>query len=129
MIDVGAKKKPSGVVSTLALFGSLSTLICCALPAVFVLLGAGATLGSLVSAFPQLIWLSEHKVGLFIFAGIMLTFSGVMRWRSRNDPCPVDSDQAKACGRLRRISLYVFVFSLCMYVIGFFFAFIAARVL
>lgn len=115
----------SSIVSTLALFGSFSTLLCCALPALFVSLGAGAVLIGLVSAVPQLVWLSEHKTGLFIFAAIMLTISGVSRYMSRNAPCPVDPAEAKACKRLRRISFGVFCFSLAMYLVGFFFAFIA----
>ena len=38
-----------------ALFASSSTLVCCALPAIFVALGAGASFASLVSSFPFLI--------------------------------------------------------------------------
>jgi len=113
------------ILHTIALFGSFSTLICCALPALFVTLGAGVALIGLVSAVPQLIWLSEHKIPLFIFAGIMLAISGAARYMSRNAPCPVDPVMAKACGRTRKLSLGVFYFSLAMYATGFFFAFIA----
>ena len=115
----------SGIVSTLALFGSFSTLFCCALPALFVSLGAGAALIGIVSTFPQLIWLSEHKKALFIFAGIMITVSGISRYISRNAPCPADPAKARSCKRLRKISLAVFLFSVLMYGVGFFFAFIA----
>lgn len=113
------------IFPTLALFGSFSTLFCCALPALFVSLGAGAVMIGLVSAVPQLVWLSQHKVGLFIFAGAMLTVSGITRYMSRKAPCLVDQAKAKACKRLRRISFAVFCFSLIMYVIGFYFAFVA----
>ncbi len=113
------------ILHTVALFGSFSTLICCALPALFVSLGAGAALIGLVSTVPQLIWLSVHKIPLFIFAGIMLTISGISRYMSRNAPCPIDPAMAKACDRTRKISLGVFYFSLAMYATGFFFAFIA----
>ena len=119
----------SGLVSTLALFSSFGTLFCCALPALMVSIGAGAAVAGLVSTVPQLIWLSEHKVGLFIFAGIMLTLSGVLRYLTRNAPCPADPAKAKACARMRRISLGIFLFSLGMYAIGFYFAFIAAIVM
>lgn len=112
-------------IHTFALFGSFSTLLCCALPALFVSLGAGAALIGLVSAVPQLIWLSEHKIGLFIFAGVMLTISGISRYATRNAPCPIDAKEARACKRLRRIGLGVFCFSLLMYSVGFYFAFIA----
>jgi len=114
-----------GILHTVTLFGSFSTLFCCALPALFVSLGAGAALIGLVSAVPQLVWLSEHKHGLFIFAGAMLIVSGMSRYASRNAPCPADPAKAKSCERLRRISLGVFCFSLATYLIGFYFAFIA----
>jgi len=117
------------VIHTVALFGSFSTLLCCALPALFVFLGAGAVLIGLVSAVPQLVWLSEHKIGLFIFAGIMLTISGISRYLTRNAPCPIDPHQARACKRLRQIGLSVFCFSLLMYAIGFYFAFVAQHLM
>lgn len=123
------KHAASGLISTLALFGSFSTLFCCALPALLVSIGAGAAVIGLVSAFPQLIWLSEHKEGLFVFAGTMLALSGIMRYLTRNAPCPADPAKAKACRRMRRISLGVFVFSLFMYLIGLYFAFIAAHLM
>jgi hypothetical protein len=123
------KRAASGLVSTIALFGSFGTLFCCALPALLVSIGAGAAVIGLVSTFPQLIWLSEHKVGLFIFAGIMLTVSGVMRYITRNAPCPADPLKAKVCTRMRRFSLGIFLFSLIMYLLGFYFAFIAHRLM
>lgn len=123
------KRAASGVISSLALFGSFGTLVCCALPALLVSIGAGAAVIGLVGTFPQLIWLSEHKVGLFIFAGIMLMLSGVMRYLTRNAPCPVDPAKAKACVRMRRWSLGIFLFSLAMYLLGFYFAFIAVKLM
>lgn len=117
------------ILPTLTLFGSFGTLLCCVLPALLVSLGAGAVVIGLVSTFPQLIWLSEHKVGLFIFAGVMLTISGVSRYLTRNAPCPADPAKAKACARMRRISFWVFLLSLAMYATGFFFAFIAYRLM
>jgi hypothetical protein len=115
----------NNIVSTLALFGSLGTLICCALPILFVSLGAGAVVAGLVSAVPQIVWLSEHKVPLFIFAGVMLLLSGISRYMTRSAPCPIDPAQAKACMRMRRFSAGIFYFSLAIYCAGFFFAFIA----
>jgi hypothetical protein len=117
--------KTHKTISTLALFGSFSTLFCCALPALLVSIGAGAALIGLVNAVPQLVWLSEHKIGLFIFAGVMLTLSGVMRYVTRNAPCPADSAKAEACARMRRFSLGIFIFSLTLYCVGLFFAFLA----
>ena len=111
----------------LSLFGSASTLICCALPAVVVTLAGGAAMISLTTAVPQLIWLSEHKLALFIISGLMLAVAGYWQWRQRYAPCPIDPVQAAACTRLRRINLGVYLFSLLMFVIGFSFAFIIPR--
>lgn len=118
-------KVRKGLLPALALFGSFSTLLCCALPALLVFLGAGAALAGLVSTFPQLIWLSEHKAGLFIFAGIMLAAAGVSRYMTRHASCAADPAEARACLKLRRNSAGVFYFSLAMYGVGFFFAFVA----
>jgi len=115
----------SKLTSVLSLFASGSTLVCCALPALLVTLGAGAALSSLVSAVPQLVWLSEHKVGLFTGVAVMLALSGFMQWRARSLPCPVDPALAAACTRTRKFSNRVYLFSLSIYLVGAWFAFIA----
>jgi hypothetical protein len=110
--------------SLLSLFASSSTLVCCALPALLVALGAGAALSSLVGVFPQIVWLSENKIPLFIVAGVMLAASGVLQWRNRHAPCPVDPALRDACLRTRKVSLRVYWFSLAIYLIGGWFAFV-----
>lgn len=115
----------SGILDTFTLFASFSTLICCALPALLVTLGAGAALAGTVSAVPQLIWLSEYKIALFTGAGILLAASGALRYYNRNAPCPVDPAQAQACTRLRALSKKLYVTSCAIYATGFFFAFVA----
>jgi hypothetical protein len=112
------------VLEVLTILSSFTTLVCCALPALLVSLGAGAVLASLVTAVPQLVWISEHKIPLFVFAGVMLALSGISSYRNRNAPCPTDPVQAKSCLRLRRLSTRVFYLSSVLYVIGFFFAFV-----
>ena len=117
------------LVSTLTLLTSLSTLLCCALPAMLVAVGAGAVVAGLVSAVPQIVFLSEHKVALFSAAGAMLAASAGFRYASRNAPCPIEPGLAAACTRLRRwggVALYA---SIGVYLIGFFFAFFAAALL
>jgi hypothetical protein len=71
----------SKLAALLSLLTSSGTLVCCALPALLVTLGAGATLSSLVSAVPQLVRLSEHKEGVFFTATVMLAIAGYMQWR------------------------------------------------
>jgi hypothetical protein len=107
-----------------ALLASSSTLVCCVLPAVLVSLGAGSTLVGLVATFPQLIWLSEHKLIVFGFAGVMLVVGGVSLWRARLLPCPIDPQTARNCQRLRRISYVMYAIALLAYVASVVFAFV-----
>jgi hypothetical protein len=60
---------------TISLFTSAATLVCCALPALMVSLGMGAVLAGLVSDFPQLVWLSKHKIEVFGLAAVLLLTS------------------------------------------------------
>ena len=111
-------------ISLGTLLASSATLVCCVLPAVLVSLGAGATLLSLVSALPQLIWLSEQKVLVFSLAALLLAVSGVMLWRARLLPCPVAPAEARACKRLRRTSLGIYATAVVAFAVGAAFAFL-----
>ena len=112
-------------ISLLTLFSSGGTLICCALPALLVSLGAGAVMASVVSSVPQIVWFSEHKLGVFIFAGVMLAISGLLQWQARSLPCSSDKLLAELCNKTRVNSLRIYVFSVCVFLIGGFMAFIA----
>lgn len=109
----------------LSLFTSGSTLICCALPATLVAIGSAATLVTLVSNFPQLVWISEHKALVFGMAGIMLVIAGYLQWQARNAPCPTDPQLASVCTKTRKNSLMIYCLSVAIFGIGAFFAFIA----
>ncbi len=117
------------ILPFISLFTSAGTLICCALPALFVTLGMGATLAGLVSAAPWLSVLTDYKEYIFIGAGAMLALSTFMQWRARNAPCPADPVKAKACMRLRKISWVILGVSIVIYSIGTFFAYFAADLL
>ena len=109
----------------ISLFASTGTLFCCALPSLLVVLGMGATMAGLVSAVPQLIWLSQYKALVFGFSGLMISLAGYMQYRSRFEPCPVDPVLAKACDSSRRWSLVILIISGSLWAVGAFFAFIA----
>lgn len=111
-------------VSFLTLMASGGTLICCVLPAVMVSLGAGAALAGLVSAVPQLVWLSERKLWVFGFVLGMLALSGALLWHARRLPCPADPALASTCSRLRRMSLVMWSFALFCTLVGAAFAFV-----
>lgn len=112
-------------VPYLSLFTSMGTLVCCALPALFVSLGLGASFVSLLGSFPQLIWLSEKKELVFSVAGLMLVISGPLRARSSNLSCPSDPALAASCGELKKSGSAIFYISVAMYLVGAFFAFAA----
>lgn len=118
-------KQTSGSYATalFTLLTSSSTLICCALPALLVSLGAGAALAGLVSTFPQLAWISRHKELIFGLAGLMLLISGYLQYRPQ--ACPADPRLAQACAKAKRVSKGVFAVSVFIYLTGVFFAFIA----
>lgn len=123
------KKFFNSTLSYLSLFTSFGTLFCCALPTLFVLLGAGAAFAGLSSAFPQLDWIAEHKNFIFIFAGSMISLNLLLRFRNRNAACPNDPKMAKSCGRLKKISNVIFYVSVVFFVIGFSFAYLAPHLL
>lgn len=116
------------LMPTLSLFTSMGTLLCCALPALLVTLGMGAALAGFVSAVPWIAGVSEQKEWVFAGAGVMLSFAALMQWRARHAPCPADPAKAKACARLRKISIGILAFSILIYLTGFFFAFFAADI-
>lgn len=124
LVEANAPLRRNVRISFITLLASGGTLVCCVLPAVMVALGAGAALAGLVTAFPQLIWLSEHKAAVFGFAFGMLALSGLMLWRARYLPCPTDPALARTCGRLRRISLVLWLFALFCTLLGSIFAFL-----
>jgi hypothetical protein len=110
--------------SLLSLFASSGTLICCAIPALLVSLGAGAALASLVAVFPQIVWISEHKEIIFSISVFLMIVTGVIQWRNQKAPCPVNPELRHACLKTRKLSLRIYLFSLGLLLIGAWFAFI-----
>jgi hypothetical protein len=94
------------------------------MPALLVALGAGAALSSLVSVFPQVVWISEHKEEVFAVAGLAMLAAGVILWRTRTAPCPVDPQLRDACLKTRAMSMRVYWASVLFMGIGTWFAFI-----
>ena len=107
----------------LSLFTSVGTLFCCAIPALFVLLGAGASFASLTNSVPQLIWIGMHKEWVFALGGIFLTL-GIVLPIVYPPPIVCDLD-GNPCETTRSWSQPVLYGSIFLYVIGVFFAYIA----
>ena len=116
--------KSNKLVNYLSLFTSSGTIICCALPALLVSMGAGAALSSLITVFPQLVILSIYKIPIFIGAFIMLIIAGMLQYQSRGLPCPTDKKQANACMQTRKVSMIIYFTSVGIFIIGLLFAFI-----
>jgi hypothetical protein len=115
--------EPATGVSWLALFTSLGTLVCCALPIVLVTLGLGAAVAALTSAFPFLITLSQHKGWVFAVSGLLLAFGAWLTWGPRGRRCPADPTQAAACARARRWNRRILGASIAVWLVGAFAAF------
>lgn len=113
----------------LALFASASTLICCALPALLVTIGAGAVMAGLASSVPGLVFLSAHKGWVFALAALLLAGAWYARWATRNAPCPADPLKARACARMRAFGGATLWFASILLATGAFFAFFAADLL
>jgi hypothetical protein len=113
-----------GLVNYLTLFSSLSTLICCALPALLVSLGLGAVMAGLASNVPGLIWASENKNWIFGFAGILLLSNGVLLWKNRTTTCPVDPRLSQSCRNGKHYSKNFYTLSVVFFLIAITFSFI-----
>lgn len=85
-------------------------------------------MAGLASNVPGLVWVSEHKTEMFLFAGTMLTLNGFLLWRNRNAPCPIDPKLRDACISGRRASKIIYSVSLGVFLIGAFFAYAAPQI-
>lgn len=112
-----------------SLFASTSTLICCALPAVFVTLGAGATFASLISVVPFLVTLSQYKTSITLFALVMIVVAGIINYRTARLPCPLDPELGKACMQTRRRSQRLYFASAGIFVFASFFTYVVPLII
>jgi len=124
MNDATTRGAPALKTTWLTLFASTGTLICCALPIIFVSLGFGATVAALTSSFPLLITLSLHKVWVFAFSGAMLALSGWLIYRPGR-ACPSDPELGQLCNTAQTWNRRLYGASVVIWCIGFFAAFLA----
>ncbi|HEX5283743.1 MAG TPA: hypothetical protein VFW30_06455 [Bryocella sp.] len=126
------RARRAALLNYFSLFGSFSTLICCALPSVLVLLGLGTTVASLLSAAPWLVSLSRHKIWTFSIAGTLIACSFVMTYviapRLREgEAC--SADDPTTCGQVSRVSRVLLWSSAIIYSGGFFVAYLLGPIL
>ncbi len=126
------RAKRAALLNYFSLFSSFSTLICCALPSVLVLLGMGTAVASLLSAAPWLVSLSRHKVWTFSIAGTLIACSFVMTYvvapRLRDgETC--NADDPTTCGEVSKLSRVFLWGSALIYGGGFFVAYLLGPIL
>src|SRR5579875_3136896 len=126
------RARRAALLNYFSLFSSFSTLICCALPSVLVLLGMGTAVASLLSAAPWLVSLSRHKIWTFSIAGMLIACSFVMTYviapRLREgETC--DADDPTTCGEVSKLSRVLLWGSAIIYSGGFFVAYLLGPIL
>lgn len=115
--------------SLVALLASSSTLICCALPALLVLLGAGASLANFITIFPFFIVLSKHKILISIIATVTLSLAGYINYKTYHMPCPADPTLGKQCMQTRKRSVYIYMISVFIFIFATIFTYVLPRII
>ena len=111
-------------IAIISLFASSSTLICCALPALFVFIGAGASFASLINIFPQLIIISHYKIQISIGTLIILLIAGILIKKSDSLPCPIDTKLRNICLKTRKKSKAMYYISVIIFLSASFFTYL-----
>jgi mercuric ion transport protein len=126
------RARRTALLNYFSLFSSFSTLICCALPSVLVLLGMGTAVASLLSAAPWLVSLSRHKIWIFSIAGTLIAASFAMTYvvaprLQGSDVC--EADDPTTCGEISKLSRVVLWGSALIWSGGFFIAYLLGPIL
>jgi hypothetical protein len=126
------RAKRAALLNYFSLFSSFSTLVCCALPSVLVLLGMGTAVASLLSAAPWLVNLSRHKIWTFSIAGVLIAMSFVMTYLiaprlRQGEAC--DADDPTTCGEVGKVSRVILWGSAVIWSCGFFVAYLLGPIL
>jgi mercuric ion transport protein len=122
----------AALLNYFSLFSSFSTLICCALPSILVLLGMGTTVASLLSAAPWLVSFSRHKTWTFGTAGTLIALSFLMTYLiaprlRQGEVC--NADDPTTCGEVSRVSRVLLWGSAIIWSSGFFVAYLLGPIL
>lgn len=109
----------------LALITSSATLLCCALPAILVTLGFGSVVASVVSGFPAIMLLSQHKLAVFGVSAALI----LLAWNTsaQERPCAI-TEHAEGCRRVKTLSRGVLLASSILWLVGFTVAFVLPKI-
>ena len=121
-------KLKQDTISILSLFTSTGTLLCCALPAALAAIAGGAAVGTMLSALPWLIPLSQHKGWIFMVAAVLITFNAVLMFRPKGKlACSITGGKGcEVAGRFTKTMLWI---SISVYTIGAFVAYALVPIL
>ncbi len=119
----------SPMVNFFALLSSSSTLLCCALPAILVSMGAGAVFANIISVVPALTVVSRFKIEITIATLVILIAVGVLHSKTAKMPCPADPILGRACLKSRKRSRVVYYLSCMVFAIASTFTFIVPEFL
>lgn len=126
------RARRAALLNYFSLFSSFSTLICCALPSVLVLLGMGTAVASMLSAAPWLVSLSRHKIWTFSIAGALIACSFLMTYfiaPRLQDGETCDARDPTTCGEVSKLSRLLLWGSAVIYAGGFFVAYLLGPIL
>ena len=121
----GVKEK---VLSFLALFTSTGTLLCCALPASLAAIAGGSAVVGLMSTFPWLAPLSQHKDWIFLVAGVLIGFNALLSFRPKGAvACAITGGKGcEVAGSFSRVMLWT---SIVVYSVGVFMSYAIVPIL
>ncbi len=109
-----------------ALGASAGTLICCALPALFVFLGFGGAVAAVISSAPWLVVLSRYKLWVFLASGAMIVGSRLYVLYITPSMAPEGASCSRTLGRVTNTAWWA---ALAVWTMGFFVAFMLGPML
>lgn len=108
----------------LSLFGSFTTLFCCALPVLLVSLGMGGVFVMLTSTIPQIQFFGEYKLFVFIITAFLLAVGFFLTRPARIVECPIDEGQKNVCQTVKPWTRVILYISTGLYILGLIFAYV-----
>lgn len=107
----------------LALFTSFGTLLCCAVPILFVILGLGAALATIKMELPFLVTLTANKGWAFVVSGFFVALATYLTYR-QGKTCPADPELAKICTTAQKWNKRILTVTVIIWVVGYFTAYL-----
>jgi len=113
----------------LLLFASTPTLLCCALPIIFVSLGMGSLVASIyIDKLPWLQWFGMNSLLTFSISGLILLISAYFLFKKKRS-CPLDSKLSQICNNAQKWNIYFFYLASSIWLISALSAFVLPLVI